>query len=135
MAHITSNICRYEVQYDLTRFVGAGRMAKVHAEAISAAGARLVTVFDVAEGAAVSFTSWAGASVARTAEEARSHPEVTAVLVARRLRTQPRALGPDVPHQCARALLADAGCGSPLDRNRPTREHRQYPIDGGALLP
>jgi hypothetical protein len=32
--------------------LGAGRMAKVHAEAISAAGARLVTVFDVAEPAA-----------------------------------------------------------------------------------
>ena len=30
--------------------LGAGRMAKVHAEAISAAGAKLVTVFDVAEG-------------------------------------------------------------------------------------
>ena len=30
--------------------LGAGRMAKVHAEAISAAGARLVTVFDVVRG-------------------------------------------------------------------------------------
>jgi len=29
--------------------LGAGRMAKVHAEAISAAEARLVTVFDVAK--------------------------------------------------------------------------------------
>ena len=50
--------------------LGAGRMAKVHAEAISAAGARLVTVFDVAEAAAASLASKAGASVARTAEEA-----------------------------------------------------------------
>jgi len=57
-------------------------MAKVHAEAISAAGARLVTVFDVAEAAAASLASKAGASVARTAEEALSHPEVTAVLIA-----------------------------------------------------
>ena len=62
--------------------LGAGRMAKVHAEAISAAGARLVTVFDVAEAAATSLASKAGASVARTAEEALSHPEVAAVLVA-----------------------------------------------------
>src|ERR1700760_497959 len=62
--------------------LGAGRMAKVHAEAISAAGARLVTVFDVSEAAAVSLASKAGASVARTAEEALSHPQVTAVLVA-----------------------------------------------------
>jgi myo-inositol 2-dehydrogenase / D-chiro-inositol 1-dehydrogenase len=62
--------------------LGAGRMAKVHAEAISAAGARLVTVFDVVEAAATSLAAKAGATVARTAEEALSHPEVTAVLVA-----------------------------------------------------
>jgi len=62
--------------------LGAGRMAKVHAEAISAADARLVTVFDVAEAAAASLASKTGASLARTAEEALSHPEVTAVLVA-----------------------------------------------------
>ena len=62
--------------------LGAGRMAKVHAEAISAAGARLVTAFDVAEPAAASLASTAGASVARTAEEALNHPEVKAVLIA-----------------------------------------------------
>ena len=62
--------------------LGAGRMAKVHAEAISAAGAQLVTVFDVAEAAANSLASKVGASVARTAEEALSHPEVQAVLIA-----------------------------------------------------
>ena len=45
--------------------LGAGRMAKVHAEAISAGGARLVTVFDVAEAAAGSLAAKAGASVAR----------------------------------------------------------------------
>ena len=61
--------------------LGAGRMAKVHAEAISAAGARLVTVFDVAEAAAHSLASTAGAGVARTAEEALSHPEAEAVLI------------------------------------------------------
>ena len=62
--------------------LGAGRMAKVHAEAISAAGAKLVTVFDVAEAAANSLASKAGAGVARTAEEALTHPEVEAVLIA-----------------------------------------------------
>jgi myo-inositol 2-dehydrogenase / D-chiro-inositol 1-dehydrogenase len=62
--------------------LGAGRMATVHAEAISAAGAQLVTVFDVAEAAANSLASKAGTSVARTAEEALSHPEVQAVLIA-----------------------------------------------------
>ena len=62
--------------------LGAGRMAKVHSEAISAAGARLVTVFDVAEAAAASLASKTGASVARTAEEALSHPEVAAALIA-----------------------------------------------------
>ena len=62
--------------------LGAGRMAKVHAEAISEAGARLVTVFDVAEPAAASLASKAGASVALTAEEALNNPEVAAVLIA-----------------------------------------------------
>lgn len=62
--------------------LGAGRMAKVHAEAISAAGARLVTVFDVSAAAANSLASKAGASVAQTAEEALNHPEVAAVLIA-----------------------------------------------------
>ncbi len=57
-------------------------MAKVHAEAISAASARLVTVSDVAEAAAASLASKVGASVARTAEEALNHPEVAAVLIA-----------------------------------------------------
>ena len=46
--------------------LGAGRMAKVHAEAISAAGARLVTVFDVAEGATASLASKAGESASVT---------------------------------------------------------------------
>jgi hypothetical protein len=32
--------------------LGAGRMARVHANAIHAAGARLITVFDVAKAAA-----------------------------------------------------------------------------------
>jgi myo-inositol 2-dehydrogenase / D-chiro-inositol 1-dehydrogenase len=62
--------------------LGAGRMARVHANAIHAAGARLVTVFDVVEAAATSLASESGASVARTAEEALHHPEVAAVLVA-----------------------------------------------------
>ena len=61
--------------------LGAGRMARVHAKAIQAAGARLVTVFDVVEPAAASLASAAGAAVARTAEEALGHPEVDAVLV------------------------------------------------------
>ena len=45
--------------------LGAGRMAKVHAEAISAAGARLVSVFDVFEATATSLAEKTGASVAR----------------------------------------------------------------------
>jgi myo-inositol 2-dehydrogenase / D-chiro-inositol 1-dehydrogenase len=60
--------------------LGAGRMAKVHAEAISAAGARLVTVFDIAEPAAAALASKTSASVARAAEEALSHPEVAAAI-------------------------------------------------------
>jgi myo-inositol 2-dehydrogenase/D-chiro-inositol 1-dehydrogenase len=62
--------------------MGAGRMARVHAKAIGAAGGRLVTIYDVVESAARSLTSGTDAFVARSAEEALHHPDVQAVLVA-----------------------------------------------------
>ena len=62
--------------------MGAGRMARVHAKAIRAAGGRLITVFDVVESAAKSLASDTSASTARSAEEALKHPDVDAVLVA-----------------------------------------------------
>jgi 3-hydroxyisobutyrate dehydrogenase-like beta-hydroxyacid dehydrogenase len=62
--------------------LGAGRMARVHAKAIAAAGGELVTVFDVVEPAAASLASESGASVAASAEKAFRHPGVAAVLVA-----------------------------------------------------
>lgn len=61
--------------------MGAGRMARVHAKAIRAAGGRLVTVYDVVEAAAKSLTSDTSASVATSVEEALHHPDVNAVLV------------------------------------------------------
>jgi len=61
--------------------LGAGRMARVHARAIGAAGAKLVTVFDVIETAAASLASDTGAVAARSVEEALHHPEVDAVVV------------------------------------------------------
>jgi myo-inositol 2-dehydrogenase/D-chiro-inositol 1-dehydrogenase len=61
--------------------LGAGRMARVHAKAIQAAGARLVTVFDIVEPAAKSLAAGTGASVAPSVEEALHHPDVDAVLV------------------------------------------------------
>jgi myo-inositol 2-dehydrogenase / D-chiro-inositol 1-dehydrogenase len=62
--------------------MGAGRMARVHAKAIHAAGGRLVTVYDVVESAAKSLASDTSASAARSAQEALHHPDVDAVLVA-----------------------------------------------------
>jgi len=62
--------------------MGAGRMARVHARAIRAAGGRLVTVYDVVESAAKSLASDTSASASRSAEEALNHPDVDAVLVA-----------------------------------------------------
>jgi myo-inositol 2-dehydrogenase/D-chiro-inositol 1-dehydrogenase len=62
--------------------MGAGRMARVHAEAIRAAGGTLVAIYDVVESAAKSLAAEAGASAARSAEEALHHPDVAAVLVA-----------------------------------------------------
>ena len=60
--------------------MGAGRMARVHAKAIGAAGGRLVTVYDVVESAAKSLASDTNASVAHGVEEALQHPDVDAVL-------------------------------------------------------
>ncbi len=62
--------------------LGAGRMARVHAKGIEAAGGKLVTVFDVVKPAAASLAAESGASVSGSAEEALHHPGVGAVLVA-----------------------------------------------------
>lgn len=56
-------------------------MARVHARAIAAAGARLVTVFDVVEAAAASLAAETGAVAAGSVEDALRHPEVDAVIV------------------------------------------------------
>ena len=61
--------------------LGAGRMARVHAKTIGAAGGRLVTVYDIVEQAAKSLAADTGASAARSVEEALHHPEADAVLV------------------------------------------------------
>ena len=61
--------------------MGAGRMARVHANAIRAAGGTLVTVYDVVETAVKSLASDTSASVATSVEEALHHPGVHAVLV------------------------------------------------------
>jgi myo-inositol 2-dehydrogenase / D-chiro-inositol 1-dehydrogenase len=62
--------------------MGAGRMARVHATAIGAAGGKLVAVYDVVESAAKSLAADTGASVAYGVEEALERPDVAAVLVA-----------------------------------------------------
>jgi myo-inositol 2-dehydrogenase / D-chiro-inositol 1-dehydrogenase len=61
--------------------MGAGRMARVHAKAIAAAGGKLITVYDVVESAAKSLAADAGASVAPSPEEALNRSDVAAVLV------------------------------------------------------
>jgi myo-inositol 2-dehydrogenase / D-chiro-inositol 1-dehydrogenase len=61
--------------------MGAGRMARVHAKAIAAAGGKLVAVYDVVEAAAQSLAADTGASVARSAEEALDRSDIAAVLV------------------------------------------------------
>ena len=61
--------------------LGAGRMARVHAKTLGAAGGRLVTVYDVVEPAAKALAADTGAVVARSVDEALHHPEVGAVLV------------------------------------------------------
>ena len=53
--------------------LGAGRMARVHAKAIVAAGGKLVTVFDVIKPAAASLAAESNASVSGSAEEASDY--------------------------------------------------------------
>jgi myo-inositol 2-dehydrogenase / D-chiro-inositol 1-dehydrogenase len=62
--------------------MGAGRMARVHAKAIPAAGAKLVTVYDVVAPAAEAIAAETGALMARSAPEAFDRADVAAVLVA-----------------------------------------------------
>ena len=62
--------------------MGAGRMARVHASAIGAAGGKLVLVYDVVESAANSLAADFGASVAHSAQEVFDRSDVAAVLIA-----------------------------------------------------
>jgi myo-inositol 2-dehydrogenase/D-chiro-inositol 1-dehydrogenase len=95
-------------------------MAKVHAEAISAAGARLVSVFDVFEAAAASLAEKTGASVARTADDALNHPDVAAVLIATSSDTHARYVMEAV--QAGKAVM----CEKPL---APTLAEAQQCVD------
>ena len=100
--------------------LGAGRMANVHAEAISAAGARLVSVFDVFEAAATSLAEKTGGSVARTADDALNHPDVAAVLIATSSDTHARYVMEAV--QAGKAVM----CEKPL---APTLAEAQQCVD------
>jgi myo-inositol 2-dehydrogenase/D-chiro-inositol 1-dehydrogenase len=62
--------------------LGAGRIARLHAMAARAAGARIVAVFDVVADAAKALAKETGAAVAASAEEAVGHGEVEGVIVA-----------------------------------------------------
>lgn len=88
--------------------MGAGRMARVHAKAISAAGAKLVTVYDVVTSAAEALAAETGASVARSAQEAFEQPDVAAVLVATSSDTHVELIGQAV--RAGKAVM----CEKPL---------------------
>lgn len=62
--------------------MGAGRMAKVHAAAIAAAGAHVATVYDPVEDAAGALAAATGARVAASAGAAMADPAVDAVMIA-----------------------------------------------------
>jgi myo-inositol 2-dehydrogenase / D-chiro-inositol 1-dehydrogenase len=62
--------------------IGAGRIARVHAKAIGAAGGRLITVYDVVESLAKSLAADVGASVAHSAEEVFARPDVAGLRAA-----------------------------------------------------
>lgn len=91
--------------------MGAGRMARVHAKAISAAGAKLVTVYDVVAPAAEALAAETGASVARSAQEAFDRLDVAAVLVATSSDTHVELIAQAV--QAGKAVM----CEKPLAPN------------------
>jgi len=91
--------------------MGAGRMARVHASAIHAAGAKLVTVYDVVVPAAEALAAETGASVARSAQEAFDRPEVAAILVATSSDTHVELI--DQAVQAGKAVM----CEKPLAPN------------------
>ncbi|MCF6322588.1 MAG: inositol 2-dehydrogenase [Rhizobiaceae bacterium] len=61
--------------------LGAGRMAKVHATAISTAGIKVATIFDIHKPAAEALAGKLQADVATSAHDAVSRSDVDAVLV------------------------------------------------------
>jgi len=86
--------------------LGAGRMARVHAKGIGAAGGKLVTVFDVVEKAAASLATETGASVAGSVEVERSQPGVSLPILRMQIDgTLEKAFG-----FCAAAQLVKGGC-------------------------
>jgi myo-inositol 2-dehydrogenase / D-chiro-inositol 1-dehydrogenase len=100
--------------------LGAGRMARVHAKAISAAGGRLVTVYDIVEEAAKSLAAETGASVAHSTKEALQHPGVDAALVVTSSDTHVNCILQGI--QAGKAVM----CEKPL---APTLSEAQHCID------
>ncbi|MCQ0987127.1 inositol 2-dehydrogenase [Jiella marina] len=62
--------------------MGAGRMARVHAAAIAAAGARVATIYDPVAQAAEALAETTGARIAASAAEAMADPQVEAIMIA-----------------------------------------------------
>lgn len=100
--------------------MGAGRMARVHAQAVPAAGAKLVTVYDLVPAAAEALAAEMGAAVARSAQEAFERPDVAAVLVATSSDTHVELIGQAV--QAGKAVM----CEKPL---APTLAEAQRCVD------
>jgi len=96
--------------------LGAGRMAKVHAAAINAAGGRIVTVFDPVTAAAESLAAQNNASVAATAEAAIGHPDVQAVVIATSSDTHVELIL--AASKAAKPVLCEKPLASSLDEAR-----------------
>src|SRR5690606_31573402 len=62
--------------------MGAGRMAKVHAASIIAAGAHIVMIYDPVEEMAVEFAARMGARIAASPSDAMADPAVDAIMIA-----------------------------------------------------
>lgn len=62
--------------------LGAGRMGQVHAAAINAAGAKIVTIYDPIAQSAEALSARTGATVARTAADAMMADGVDAIVIA-----------------------------------------------------
>ncbi len=93
--------------------LGAGRMGRVHAQAVRNAGARVVSIFDPVTDAAKALAHDVGATAVGSAEAAMEHDDASAILIATASDTHVdlliQAVGYGKPVMCEKPLAPTLG--------------------------